>query len=342
MTLDPSRGARDTRAGRRAPSSRAWRLLGAAWIAAIGLAFALRPLSTAPDGYDPEVWSANEARWERLDEGQREDLRRSWERFEQIPPARRELLVQRADTLRRTRLRLAARPSEAVGLAPGPGGGGPAATVRVPGGAPMPDPAAVGDDEVLAELGRLAGLVRARLEAEGADQVDRFGLARVVQQRARRSIEAFLGHMVRRGRTTPQELDALRQLSFRELARESLLRLKAERIALWSESPGVGSRDVADLRVREAADAVDSLALRRRQVGFLGRLGQEVPLSPEDQQVLAAVPALDVEATLFARKRDQVVVLLQRLGQPPERIEQLLSLPLNELERELHGLLAPR
>ena len=338
MSPDRRPGPGGDREGGNGPSPRAWRLLGVAWIAALGLAFVLRPVSTAPDGYDPEVWGANESRWERLDEDQREELRRSWERFEQIPPARQEVLVQRADTLRRTRQRLAARPAEAVRDGSGAPVGSPTAT----GSGPAPDPAAVSDEEVLAEFGRLAGLVRARLETEASGQVERFGLARAVQQRARRSIEAFLGNMVRRGRMTSQELDALKQLSYRELARESLLRLKAERIALWSEGPGVGSRDVADLRVREAADAVDNLAQRRRQVGFLGRLGEQVPLTAEDQRALAAVPAMDVDEALVERKRDEVVALLQRLGQPPERIEQLLSLPLNELERELHGLLAPR
>jgi len=292
-----------------AGTSGGWRALALGWVVALGSAFAL---AQVPDGFDPGLWSRNEQRWEQLPEARRAELRHAWTRFDSLPAARQELLIQRADMLRRVRAERAAA---------------------------APD-AAVEEQDVLAALTQRADLARRTLQAQSSESIAEHGLARAVQVRAQRSLHAFFGHMVARGRIGEGERARLLQLGFREQAREGLLLLKTERLHLYSETPRVPRRDVEQLSRARSIEALQALARRRRAEGFLGKLGELLPLGQDARRVLAAAPDWDVERLLFERHRAAILRILEGLQQSPERCEQLLALPLNELERELHALLA--
>lgn len=286
------------------------RLLTAAALACLLAGFALRLDQRPSEQVDPAVFRANHERWMQLDEAERAVLRARWERFAALPSGEREALQQRAETLRRLNAGLARRAGRA------------------------PDAEASA-----AELRRLTERTARALPAgavgPGAPPAE---VLAALELRTRRHVEAFLDNLGRRGR-----LDAARRAQLAALPpsaqlSEALLLFKAEQIELYAE--GARAAEADELLPLSPLDVAARAEGRRRQEGFLGRLGQALPLSEAERATLA-----DAEGwrELLERLRDLKAVQIRELlavrGVPAERIETLLTGPISELEREVNQLL---
>jgi len=281
-------------------------LLGCA-LAGFALRADLRPGAEV----DPAVFRANHERWMQLGEAEREALRERWQGFATLPSGERETLLQRAETLRRLNAALARRAGRA------------------------PDA-----EEAAAELRRVAAQARrfvAPALARDAAPADAELLA-ALEARTRRHVEAFLDNLERHGRLAPAERARLAARAPSEQLSDALLLLKAEQIELYAE--GVPAAEANDLLPLSPLDVAERAERRRRQEGFLGRLGQALPLTDDERRTLGDADGWrEMLEHLRDLKAPQIRELLVARGVPPERIETLLVGPISELEREVNELL---
>jgi Protein of unknown function (DUF3106) len=273
--------------------------------------FALRPDIRPTADVDPQVFRANFERWQTLPEAEREALRERYSRYRELPPGDQETLQQRADTLRRVRGNLAQRQGH--------------------------DPSA---EELATELTRLVDIARRTLpRAPGAPELADAELLAAMEARTRRSVSAFLDKLAARGEITQQELTRLRAQPLAEQLRDALLLLKSNQIRMSGSEARLGETD--ELRRLPPLDVAARIERVRQQHGFLGRLGQAVPLSDDDRRTLAADDsAPDFGERLRDLKAPKVRELLASKGVPADRIDALLAGPVADLEREADTLLA--
>jgi hypothetical protein len=162
-----------------------------------------------------------------------------------------------------------------------------------------------------------------------------------VETRTRRSIQIFLENLALHGHIGAPDAARMRSQPLVDQVRDSLLLLKAEEIGLYSE--GARPDDADRLLPLAPLDVVAQADTRRQQVGFLGRLGQAVPLTEADRKALEGVTSpKERKERLRELEAPAIRALLAAHGMPPERIDELLTTaPINELERAAHDLLKP-
>jgi len=273
--------------------------------------FALRPDARPGAGIDPVLFRANYERWQTLPEAEREALRERYTRFCDLTPGEQEALQQRADMLVRLRGSLAQTQGH--------------------------EPSA---DETAAELVRRVDLARRRLpRAAGAAEPSDAEFLAQMDTRTRRSVGAFLDRLATRGDITPQQLARLRAQTLPEQLRDALLLLKSEQINLCAEGvPAAEADELMRLSPLDVAARTDRL---RQQRGWLGRLGTALPLSDDDRRSLAIEEgAPEIRERLRDLKAEQLRALLSSKGVPADRIDALLSGPVNAIEGEANDLLA--
>jgi len=272
--------------------------------------FALRPDVRSTDVIDPQLLRANNERWQSLPEVEREALRERFRRFRSLPPGEQEALDQRSATLRRLRARLSQRQGH--------------------------EPTA---EEAALELSRVVKDMQQRIQDAGGSAATTADLLAQLDNRTRRCIEAFFDNLGRRQRLSQPELARLRSQSLPEQLRDALLLFKAEQINLYAE----GARpDEADALLPLSPLDVAAFTERQRPVrGYFGKLGRWVPLTDGDRKFLAdADNALEFKERLRELKSPQLRELFIAQGLAAERVEALLSGPVNELEREADEVLA--
>ena len=273
--------------------------------------FALRPDVRPAADIDPVIFRANYERWQTLPEPEREALRDRYARFCDLTPGEQEALQQRADMLVRVRGTLAQRQGHEASA-----------------------------DETAAELVRLVDRARrAVARAPGAAELTDSEFMAQMELRTRRSVSAFLDRLAGRGDITPQQLARLRAQTLPEQLRDALLLLKSEQINLCTEAvPASEADELMRLSPLDVAARTDRL---RQQRGFLGRLGIALPLSDDDRRSLAVEDgAPEIRERLRDLKAEQLRALLSAKGVPADRIDALLSGPVNALEGEANDLLA--
>lgn len=284
-------------------------LAAALALQALLVAAVLRPDGQVPDDVDPQIYRANRDVWLTLPETERDVLRERWVRFAALPSSDQETLLQRSETLRRLSSSLEQRQGH--------------------------EPTA---EESVAELVHVVEGARQMLQRPGSPPPADPDLHLQMEQRTRRSVDAFLGNLAKRGNITQQELTKLRAEPLSELLRDAMLHLKAEQIGLYSE--GVRPDEAASLLGLAPLDVVAKAERRRQQVGFLGLLGQAVPYSEADRTALEGLSTPQERCEkLRDLKASQIRELLAAHGLSAERIDELLTGPVNELERAAQDVL---
>jgi hypothetical protein len=196
-------------------------------------------------------------------------------------------------------------------------------------------------EEAAAELGRVVNSMQQWVADHGGSATTTAELLAQLDNRTRRSIGAFFDNLERHRRVQAQELARLRSQSLPEQLRDALLLFKAEQISLYAE--GVRPDEADALLPLSPLDVGAFTERQRPQRGFLGKLGRWLPLTDDDRQALALVDAansLEYRERLRERKWAQIRELLIARGKAAESVEELLSGPVNELEREADEVLA--
>ncbi len=264
---------------------------------------------------DPAVLRANHERWQRLPEPERDALRERWRQFHRLPSGERETLLQRAETLRRLKAGLQQR------------------TGREPSAED-----AAGELSLVVDRARRAAAV-GRLEA-GPAPTDA-NVRAALERKLIVHVTAFMNSLARRGDLDPQQLARLRSQPQSEQLRDALVRLKSEQINLYAE--GVPAAEHDELLTLPPLDVAARAERRRLQQGFLGLLGQHLPLTDAERRTLGGAESWgELLEDLRDLKTPQIRALLVERGVAAERIETLLVGPICEMEREVHLLLRQR
>ena len=277
---------------------------------ALFVAAAVRPEAKVPTGVDPTVFRANYERWQSLPDTQRDVLRERWSRFAALPAGEQETLLQRNETLRRVSASLEQRQGRA--------------------------PTA---DEKAAELARVVEGARQALDRAGALKPD-VNFHEQMEKRTRRYVNRFLDNLSQRGDASADVVSRLRNAPLSEQIRDTLLLLQADQFGRYSE--GLAPDDADKLLALGPFDFADNMERRRQQAGFLGRLGDEIKFTESERaQLDAATTPGERQEKARELKAAEIRTLLAAHGLSAERIDELLSGPVNELEREADTLLTP-
>jgi hypothetical protein len=276
---------------------------------ALLVAAAVRPETRPPDAVSEALFRANAERWMTLPDTRRDVLRERWSRFAALPSGEQETMLQRSETLRRVSSELEVRHGRA--------------------------PTA---DEKAAELVRVVENAKQLLARSGALAPDK-PLAEQMEGRTKRYINLFLDNLGKHNELSPEFVAKLRAASLSEQIRDTLLLLQADQLARYSEDlPAAQADELLAMTPRELAASVDR---RRQQDGFFGRLGRKLSFTESERaQLDAATGPGERQEKARELKAAEIRGLLAGFGVAPERIEELMSGPVNELEREFDRLVA--
>lgn len=277
---------------------------------ALLVAAAVRPEAKVPSGVDPVVFRANYERWQALPDTKRDVLRERWTRFAAMPAGEQETMLQRSETLHRVATSLEQRQGRA--------------------------PTA---DENAAELARIVEGARQMLARAGATNPD-VNFHDQMEGRTRRYINHFLDNLSRRGDVLPEVVAKLRAEPLSEQIRDTMLLLQADQFGRFSES--LPAEDANKLLTISPWEQAAKAERRRQQVGFLGRLGDAIKFTEAERAQLDATAPGERQEQARELKAAEIRTLLAAHGVSAERIDALLSGPVNELEREADTLLKPR
>jgi hypothetical protein len=277
---------------------------------ALLVAAAVRPEAKVPSGVDPVVFRANYERWQTLPDTQRDVLRERWTRFAGLPAGEQETMLQRSETLHRVASGLEqrqGRPSTA--------------------------------DEDAAELARMVEGARQLLASTGPVIPDK-PFEEQLEGRTRRYINRFLDNLSKRGDLSPDAVAKLRAKPLSEQIRDTMLLLQADQFGRYSESlPADESDKLLTLSPWEQLASADR---RREQAGFLGRLGDAIKFTESERAQLDTAAPGERQEQARELKAAEIRALLAAHGTPAAHIDELMSGPVNELEREAHDLLGPK
>ncbi len=245
--------------------------------------------------------------WQRMDEGARDDMRRTWRELSSLKGGLRETSQRRLATVARLLERRRARTGHKVT-----------------------------HDELLTLLGdypeRLAGVL------------DRHGLPpgllhERMQNRTRRLVLSFLNGLTETGRLDEGQSQDIEGLPYPELISEALTLQKREEIYLYAEgAPPLEQVDVLGLQELSPLDVAEKMREARRRRGLLGRASRDFDLSAADRSWLAGVSDEKLVSGLRTLFEPKVRAHLEAKDWSEADISRVLSEPFRKLERTLNRI----
>lgn len=264
---------------------------------------------------DPAQQRRNFTVWQNMNAGQRAAAEEAWARLEDLGPGERERLLRRAAILSRLQAR----------------------AKRVQG-------EFLDQPELEAYLGSIPAHLATALGVESQDTQDDEALSRLIQDRTRERLDAFLANLAETsGRIDADDIERLDGLPWTDFVRSCLELRKSEEIYLYSEVAEPSSwrlqAEVSELQRLDPLDALHCTEESRLRLGMLGRIARLLDLDEAEREELAQLPEDSRERRTRQLLEPHVRALMERLDVPEARQQKILRRPWRDLERAVNRLL---
>jgi hypothetical protein len=255
----------------------------------------------------PDQERRNLVEWNRMPEGERDSVRRTWQRLATLSGPQRDLTLRRMATVSR----LQSRHRQRVGKLPG-------------------------HAELLRMLKDCPGRLTTVLDSKGLPEGE---LRDRLEGRIKRLVLSFLKGLSEQGRLDAAERKRIEKLPYPRLVNEALDLQKHEEIYLLAEvTLPLQPVDVVRLQDLNPLEVAEQMRETRRRRGLLGRASRQFGLTEADRTWLADVSDEDLVKALRAVYEPKIRALLEIKGWEPDEIARFLAEPFRKLERKLDRL----